>query len=234
MFQSEPGYKALRTYRAGAIDLRQRRAWYAEGEGEGSTETDTTQDKGGQHAGATFTQADVDRIVGERAKRAKDAAVADLLKELGLDSADALKAKVKAAADQEAAQLSELEKAQKRIADLEKKAQEAETKAAEATRLALEKERDSAIREALKEAKNPAKVLTLLLASHKADVAGVMAEDGTLDAKKIGDLVTKAKKEYPEDFQSSNPGSQSHSGGRNPQPDQKLKDEIRKQIRVRY
>lgn len=225
MFQREPGFKTLRpSGYAAAINLRQRRTWY-EGDPAPTPDPapvpDTPPAPNGGNTGATFTQADVDRIVGERAKRAQQAAIADLLKELGLDSADTLKAKVKAAADQEAAQLTELEKAQKRIADLEQKAQAAETKAAEAARLALEKERNSAIREALKEAKNPQKVLTILLADHAADVQAVMGDDGALDAKKIGDLVAKAKKDYPEDFQTSSPGSPPLSGGRNPQPDTK-------------
>src|SRR3990167_691925 len=121
MFQSEPGFKTLRTSRASAINLLKRRAWYADEPVEEIPAPETPPAKSGETAGKTFTQEQLDKLLGERAARAREAAIADLVKELGFDSADTLKAKAKAAAEAEAAQQTELEKAQKRIADLEKK-----------------------------------------------------------------------------------------------------------------
>lgn len=221
MFQSEPGYKALRTCRAGAVNLRQRRAWYADADSEGSAETDTTQDKGGQSTGAGLSQEDVNRLIGKTRKEARETGISEFLKELGFEKPDDLKALVTAAKARDDAEKSELEKAQQRIADLEKKAAEAEIKATKAAQQALEKERNTAILIALKDAhaEKPQSVLNLLLVEHASDVAAIMAEDGTLDNKKIGALADKAKKEYAGMFQSGNPGSPSPAGGKTPQPD---------------
>lgn len=241
MFQSEPGViKVLRPKNSVAgISLLKRRAWY-----EGDPAPDPAPNPapspasgtGGSDMGKTFTQDDLNRIVGERAARAKEAAIADLLKELGMDNADTLKAKVKAQADAEAAQLSELDKANKKAADLEAKLKEAQDSAAKATQERMEERRNTAILTALTAggSKKAQSVLNLLIAEHAADVQAAMGDDGTLDSKKVEALVTLAKKEYDGLFGTTNPGSQSHSGGKNPTPDSKLKDEIRKQIRVRY
>lgn len=89
---------------------------------------------GGSSAGDTtpkFTQADVDRLLGERAKRADEVVTKTLLEGLGLKSLDDLKAVVKKAGDLEAAQLTELDKAKKAAekAEADRLKLETETKA---------------------------------------------------------------------------------------------------------
>jgi len=80
-------------------------------------------DQGGQQDDRTFTQADVDRIVKDRLARAKAAPPADY---------EDLKA-AKARLDElETANATELEKAQKRAADLERQASDATARAQEA------------------------------------------------------------------------------------------------------
>lgn len=236
MFQSEPGFKTLRTIRAGAISLRQRRTWYAEDEGEGETTvTDTQPDKRGRDGQDTpeakFTQADLDTFVGNARKQARDSVMNELLKELGLDSADSLKATVKTAREQADAEKTELEKAQSEIERWKKEAEEHKSAREKAEQGRMEERRQSAILSALKEAKKPADLLILVNARLADDVTAVMSEEGALDEKAMKALVDKVRKEWPDHFQSSGPGSPSNAGGKIPQAD---KDKIRKSIRVRY
>jgi DNA-directed RNA polymerase beta subunit len=73
-----------------------------------------------------FSQADIDRAAGERAKRAAKTAVADFLKDLGFEKQEDLKSlvdKQKAAAD---AEKSELDKAKQKAAEEEQKRQSVE------------------------------------------------------------------------------------------------------------
>lgn len=80
----------------------------------------------------TFTQADVDRIVGERAKRAEESAIGALLKTLGFEKADDLKATIDEARKRSDAEKSELQKAQEHITQLTKAKEEADRAQAEA------------------------------------------------------------------------------------------------------
>ena len=83
------------------------RTMWATDEGEGGAVT--PQPAGGQSR--TFTQEQLDAIVGERATRAKSAAINDLLGELGFEKADELKALVQSAREQADAQKSETQTA---------------------------------------------------------------------------------------------------------------------------
>ncbi len=89
---------------------------------------------GGSNAGnnppKTFTQEEVNQLLGERAKRADEVVTKTLLDGLGLKTLDELKAVVKKASDLEAAQLTELDKARKAAekAEAERLKVETETK----------------------------------------------------------------------------------------------------------
>ncbi len=69
----------------------------------------------------TFTQEELNAIVGERATRARSAAISDLLGELGFEKADELKALVQSAREQADKQKSETQKLQEKLAEYEKK-----------------------------------------------------------------------------------------------------------------
>jgi len=97
---------------------------------------------GGQGAGGdsdpvvSFKQSELNKSYADRAKRAAESAVNDLLKSLGIKSADDLKAALKKAQDTDQAQLTELQKAQQaasaaqaRIADLERSNLQVQTEA---------------------------------------------------------------------------------------------------------
>lgn len=105
----------------------------------------------GAGGGVTFTpeqQAVIDRIVGERAKRAEASAVTTLLQTLGVKDPEEIKARLAKLGELEGAKLSEAEKAKaqqaKLAADLEaakKRTAEAEERAARALmRQAVERE----------------------------------------------------------------------------------------------
>ena len=227
MFQSEPGVITLRTRRAGAVNLRQRRAWYADeddkGEGDAETTTDTQPVKkgsGGQgESERTFTQADVDLYLGNARKQARDSVTNELLKELGFEKVDDLKAMVTTAKAQAEAELTELEKRDKEIERLKVEAQQHKEAAAKAQQSIMEERRNTAILSALKQAEKPQSVLNLLLIEHAEEVAGLMDAEGVIDPKKVEALAKKALTEYPGMFRSGGPGSLSNAGGRTPLAD---------------
>ena len=100
------------------------RTMWATDEGEGGAVT--PQPAGGQSR--TFTQEQLDAIVGERAMRAKGAAIGELLSELGFEKADDLRALVKAAKERQASEQTEAQKLQAQLADAQKRSQALETK----------------------------------------------------------------------------------------------------------
>lgn len=100
--------------------------------GDGGGEGGNGNGDGKQPETKTFTQADVDRIVGERAKRAEESAIGSLLKDLGFEKPDDLKALVGEARKKQDAEKSELQKAQERIDALTKAKDTAEQERAEA------------------------------------------------------------------------------------------------------
>ncbi|MBA2702700.1 MAG: hypothetical protein H0U60_02495 [Blastocatellia bacterium] len=95
----------------------------------GSTTTPT-----GAEGAKTFTQEDIDRIVGERAARAKDAGRGELFQKFGVKDETELEAKLKQLADMQTAQLTEQERLQKERDDA--KAESAREKEQANTRIA--------------------------------------------------------------------------------------------------
>lgn len=76
----------------------------------------------------TFTQDEVNDLIGERAKRAKEAARKEILESLGFEKLDDLKGVVSTFREQQAAQKSELEKAQETLSETQRKLAEQERK----------------------------------------------------------------------------------------------------------
>lgn len=98
-----------------------RTMWAPEGQGEsGGSSTPPAGGSGGEGE-RTFTQAQLDAIVGERATRAKGAAISELLGELGLEKADDLKALVKAAKAKQASEQTEAQRLQAQLAEAQKR-----------------------------------------------------------------------------------------------------------------
>lgn len=208
------------------INLSKRRCWYADDPppaSDDATPTDppeTPPAKTGDTGPGTpaFTQADVDRIVGERAKRAKETAVNELLKELGFEKADDLKMIIDTERQRKEQEMSEVEKLQTKIQQLETQTQEAKAAQQQAEQAALATRRDSAIMTALVGVEKPQSVLTLLQTEHTDQVAAVLTDAGTVDDKAVTQLVEIAKQDYAGMFtkQNGGPGTGSHSGGKTP------------------
>lgn len=98
-----------------------RTMWAPGDQGEGGA-TGTPPAGGSDGSGErTFTQAQLDAIVGERATRAKSAAINDLLGELGFEKADDLKALVKAAKERQASEQTEAQKLQAQLEAAQKR-----------------------------------------------------------------------------------------------------------------
>jgi len=86
-----------------------------------------------------FTQADADQIAGKARDAGRQAAINDLLKELGLEKADDLKTLVADTRKKQDAEKSELQKALDRIEELSKATKAAEAKREEALGKATER-----------------------------------------------------------------------------------------------
>lgn len=198
----------------------------------GSSEgSDESADKGtpapDTKSGEGFTQADLDRIAGNARKEGKQTALKEFLTELGFEKPDDLKTLIADAKRRQEAELGEVEKAT-RLADAEKKKRE--ELEARLTQLETERQQERLERQTLgllqtSGAKKPADVLDLMKVRGK--LADLLAEDGSVDEKKLTEAVNAFKKDNGEYFGSSSPGSPSNTGAKPPVPsDKNLKDAV--------
>lgn len=112
--------------------------WYAPDAGDGGGTPPEDDDKS-PSAPRTFTQADVDALMGKTRKDARETAINGLLKELEIGSMDDLKTFFSEAKTLKDAQLSEAEKQKNALADAERKIKETETNAQTVLRQANER-----------------------------------------------------------------------------------------------
>ena len=135
----------------------------------GDSGTDTPTESGGapQTEERTFTQEDVDRIIGDRVRRAGKGAVSELLTGLEIKDAAELKRIIEGHRQAAEAEKTEMEKAQARITELEAQAVEAQAQAQ--ARLI---QAEVAVSAATLGFRNPADAYAL------ADLAEVVVEDG--------------------------------------------------------
>lgn len=211
--------------------------------------TGTAPDKGGAATGSqstqtdtgtlTMTQAELDKLIGERAKRAKDAGLKELLEKLGVEDPDKLTALVNAEKQRAEAEMSEVEKANKAL-----ERQVTETAQMKAQLEAFQaKANQDRLRYAITNAAHTAQahkaeaVITMLESQHSDDLKAALGEGGEVDAKKVEVLVGKLKESDPYLFGSGTerrtPGSQSNNGGSAPQPDKKAKEVAARQLSQR-
>jgi DNA-binding transcriptional regulator YbjK len=172
----------------------------------------------GQSNGATFTQAQINEIVGKTRKDARDTAISDVLKELGLTSKDELKSTIEDARKRKEADMSESEKAK---AELET---ERAAKTALEQRIAtLETERrNEKLTSALTskavslKANDADDVLRYARDKHAEELTALMDETGQVDDKKLTALLDKIKAAKPAYFTplATTLGSMSNGGGR--------------------
>lgn len=188
---------------------------------------------------AGFTQADVDRISGNARKEGREKALADLLKELGFENKSALEQLVKGVKEREEAELTEKQKLEKKLADLEaaKVAAEEQVKTIEAERLA--DKRNSIIRAAV-QAKNATSLddLLFLVQGKMADkLIAVFDDDKTPDKAsetKLTAFVDEVVKAFPTYFAQRGFGSPSNQNGYPPTSQGLVDAELRKQIADKF
>lgn len=203
----------------------------------GTTTETTTENGGGKTPGSdigdkkTFTQDEVNAIVGERAKRSAEAAVNKLLESIGVKSPDELKTTLEEKRKRDEAELSESQKKDKELAKM--KADH------DAAQLELQKERDArkvekvdnAIIAAAKGAHNPKLVVSMLRDEQSDALTKALKEDGTVDTAAIDKLIADLRKKEGYLFGGQTPGSPSNNGGKAPEPDAKAKEEARKALK---
>lgn len=178
----------------------------------------------------TFTQADVDAIVGERAKRAAEAAVSKVLADIGYEKLDDLKKDTAAAKAAKEAEMTALDKANAAIEAEKKRAADFEAQLTSERQSRLLDRRNGAITAAAQKARAEAPNDVVLWAEsyHKDDLEKVLNEDGSVNEKAVTDLIEKCRGERKNWFTGSGPGSPSNRDGRNPTPDLTKFEGVRK------
>lgn len=178
----------------------------------------TDGENSGSSNGAKFTQEHMNAEIGKARKDAREAAIADVLKELGLTSKDDLKSTIAEAQKLKQSQMSEIEKAQ---AERDAIIKERDTLLSRLT------ERETAFRQreirgAVEKATTAMKVsdfdaIYLWAEKHHSDALNaIMAEDGAIDTKALDKLLDAVKKDKPVYFTPpvQVPGSRSNNDGR--------------------
>jgi prolyl-tRNA editing enzyme YbaK/EbsC (Cys-tRNA(Pro) deacylase) len=160
-----------------------------------------------------LTQADVDRHAAAARKQGMSEGVTEFAKSLGFSNADEIKTLLTDVKTRQEAEKTELQKAADRAADLEKQLAAVRQQHEETVQAArLEKLRNNTLQEVNSAGVKPDRAkhaLSLIEANGK--LAGVMADDGTVDEKKLKIVVADFKKELPELFGNPTPGTPSNS-----------------------
>ncbi len=186
--------------------------------------TENPQDKKGDKPGATvettFTQADLDRVAGNTRKEARQAAINELLKELGLDNTEALKATVTDAQKRKQDEMTEAQKLQERIDKLTQERDNAAQRAQEVEAARIADKVNGKLEALATKARveHPEDVVKFLRDNHSDDVKALIGEDGKIDDKAAERLLEVVKKARPNWFAVSGLGSPSNRDGRPPQP----------------
>lgn len=181
----------------------------------------------------TFTQADVDRIVGERAKRAQETARKALLEDLGLSDVDSLKSLVEDARKRKEADMTEAEKARAELEKAQAKIQEAQAELARMKAQQIESARASTIKRALQSSgAQDVDELHILINAQKSDALNAIFSDGGTDADdaKLQAFVKQAQSDYARYFASAGAGSPSNAGGISPTSKAKALQEAQREI----
>jgi len=164
-----------------------------------------------------------------RLEQAQRSAVGDLLKELGVTSAEDIKKSLKRIADIEAANQTEAEKLTG-LLEAERKAREA---AEQRTQQLEDQQRQTAIEGAIRTAATAARaeapddVIMRARDAHGKDVEALF-KDGKVDEAGVKALIDTIKVERPKWFIGTGPGSPSNNNGHAPEPDADAKAQARR------
>lgn len=167
--------------------------------GQGGGATSTSDDKKELQDEKRFTQADIDRIIGERVKRGEESAVSKLLESFGVKSTDDIKAALEKIKTLEDAQKSELQKAQDEAAQWKAESEKRKTDGELALSKANERLLQSAVMlEAQRQNVDDAEVVSVwreLKEASKLREKITQRDDGEFE--NVSDAVKEILKQHP-------------------------------------
>jgi hypothetical protein len=192
----------------------------------------------GNTSGETlFTQADLDRIVGDRAKRAAEAAQNKLLEALGVEALDDAKSMLSAHRERQQAEMTEAEKKQAEIEKLQQKLAEVQAQAERERTERLNNDRNRVIERALRDGGGQdVDQLRIILQAQKADAMTGLFEDGTVtpEGDRLTAFVKQVQSDYPRYFATAGAGAPSVGGGVAPISRQAAVEDVQKAIKKRH
>lgn len=164
---------------------------------------------------ATFTQAELDRIVGERAKRASEAAISKLLQSLGVENVEQAQSTFEDAKKRREAEMSELEKAQAQIEAAQKQAKEALEAKQSLEQTIIANGRKQAFLKAVADGggSNADDLFILVNAKRANDFTAVFDEDTSPNEAKMKQFIKQVQNDFPTYFGTSGAGSPSNNNG---------------------
>jgi hypothetical protein len=172
----------------------------------------------GSSNSAKFTQEHMNAEIGKARKDAREAAIADVLKELGLASKDDLKATIAEAQTLKKSQMTEVEKAQAERDTIIKERDTLKSQLEQQSAMIREREIQGAVKTAVATMRaNDFDAIYLWAEKHHAEsLKAVIGDDGKVDAKALERLLEAVKKDKPTYFVATAnvPGSQSNATGR--------------------
>jgi hypothetical protein len=151
-----------------------------------------------------------------RIRRAETHAVSELLKTLGVDTTDSLKAVIAADKARRDGELSDLQKAQGAVTTLSQERDDFKSKY-EALLAQVKDDRTlAALRSAAPGVKHPEDILSWAREKVPDELAAILGEDHKADETKAKALVTKCQKVRPEWFSPETPGIPSNADAKGP------------------
>lgn len=192
--------------------------------------------QGNNEGEPSFTQAELDRIVGERAKRAKDVAVKEILEKLGASDVDSLTTLVEEARKRKEAEMSEAEKAQALVEKERARAKQLEDELKQLKASQIAQRRDSAFKTALRNAgaTNEDDLAILVNAKMSDQLLKVFDDSGNADDGLMEAFIKDVQSKYDNYFATSGAGSPSKSGGTPPSNRAHAIEQAKEEIKRRH
>jgi DNA-binding transcriptional MerR regulator len=223
--------------------LAKRRTWYADEAPNTEApkqDTDTAPEpNAGQQQESNerlFTQADIDRIVADRAKRAAASERSKLLEDLGVDDPAKVKAMLDDYRKKQEAEMTEAEKALAEAARYKAEAEAARAELAAANARQAAQQRRRVIESALsKGGANDVDNLSILVNAKLEDkISAVFGEDNAPDDKALTAFVKDVQAAFPAFFGTAGAGSPSNAGGISPTSKAKAEQEAQAEIARKF
>lgn len=192
------------------------------------SQTDTSQDNkdGATQDEPTFTQEQVNALMGKTRKDARSTTEKQFLDSLGIENIDAIKAILDDNKKRKDAEMSEVEKAQAKIDELNQQLEQEKQARLQAEQQRVQIERNGVIAAALQTAgsQHP-EDLILIAESIGVSFASAWSENGALDQKGLDKAVADLRSKRPSAFTPTTPGSPSNSGGSVKKPGEMTKQD---------